>query len=94
MAQISEVQSELSALKIELQQVEADEVAVELQQLLDRLKSDQDVNHLSAVRDAVAQRRAEAELDKVIRANSFEAKRASFQKNIAALQMAPARRAT
>ena len=86
MAQISEVQSELSALKIELQQVEADEVAVELQQLLDRLKSDQDVNHLSAVRDAVAQRRAEAELDKVIRANSFEAKRASFQKNIAALQ--------
>ena len=86
MAQIAQVQSELSDLKSELQQVEADEVSVELQQLLDRLKSDRDVNHLSAVRDVVAQRRTEAELDQVIRDNSFEAKRASFQKNIAASQ--------
>jgi len=86
MKQISQVQSELSDLKIELQQVEADEVAVEVQRLVDKFKTDKDVQSLSAVRDAVAQRRAEAEVDQVLRDNSFDSKRAEIQRNIAARQ--------
>ena len=84
--QISQVQSELSDLKIELQQVEADEVSVEVQRLVDKFKTDKDVQDLSAVRDIVAQRKAAAELDQLIHDNSFEAKRAEFQRHIAAQQ--------
>lgn len=84
--QMSEVQSELSKLKMELQKVQADEAAIELQELVKQFEVDSGGQELKAARDAVAIRRASAEVDKILYENSTEVKRAQIKQNIAAQQ--------